>query len=369
MRLGRLALFLNPSRLFRPSAARSAGRASLPAKGTSGSRGLAGNWGLAGVITSMLVLSACGSSSGSAQAVISGKLAPTSASELEAELKMLTDIPSFTAGWKQATQKDANVGKKYSPELVAYALQNRYFNALIQQEAKARKLKPADVTDTFSANLAQATPGGKETLDAYPAKYRDDQMLTQRFIEALLLDAGGDPKEYFDKNPDKFTTACVKHILVATEAEAKKALTRITGGEAFDKVAAAVSTDPGSKDSGGDLGCQPLSTYVPEFSKAASVAKINEVTQPVKTDFGYHLLLVSKRDVAKWGTDVEEQAKQAVQQAGVEDIRAALVARAKAAGTVIDPKYGVLNESGGIPQIDVRPTPGASTTVGLVPPS
>ncbi len=317
------------------------------------------------------LLSACGSSSGSSQAVISGKLAPMSASELEAELKMVSDIPSFTAGWKTTTQKDANIGKKYSPELVAYVLQNRYFNALIQEEAKGRKLKPAEMTATFTQNLAQGTPGGEETLNAYPAKYRDTQVLTQRYIEALLLDAGGDPKAYFDKNPDKFTTACVKHILVATEAEAKTARSRITGGETFDKVAAAVSTDPGSKDSGGDLGCQPLSTYVAEFSTAAAAAKIDEVTQPVKSDFGYHLILVSKRDTAKWGAETEAQAKQAVQQAGVEEVRTALVTRAKAAGTVINPKYAVLNSTGGIPQIDVRPTPGVATTTvaGLLPQS
>lgn len=318
-----------------------------------------------------LLLAGCGSSAGSSEAVISGKLAATSASDLEAELRMVTDIPSFKEGWKQATQKDANVGKKFSPELVAYLLQNRYFNALIQEEGKARKVKPAEVTAAFSQNLAQATPGGEPTLNAYPAAYRDNQMLTQRYIEAMLLDAGGDPKEYFDKNPAKFTTACVKHILVATEAEATTARTRITGGETFDKVAAEVSTDPGSKDSGGDLGCQPLSTYVAEFSDAASKAKIDEITQPVKSDFGYHLVLVSKRDVTKWGPEAEELAKQAVQQAGVEEVRGALVKRAEAAGTVVNPKYAVFNAStGGLPQIDVRPAPGASTTTtvaGLVP--
>jgi parvulin-like peptidyl-prolyl isomerase len=318
---------------------------------------------LIGSLAVVVGLGACGSSAGSSEAVISGKIAATTSQELEAELKMVTDIPSFTKGWKDATQKDANVGKKYSPELVAYVLQNRYFNSLIQQEAKARKLEPAEMTATFTQNLAGATPGGEETLNAYPAKYRDDMLLTQRYIEALLLAAGGDPKEYFDKNPDKFTTACVQHILVASEVEAIAAQQRISGGETFDKVAADVSTDPGSKDNGGDLGCQPLSTYVPEFSSAAAVAELNKVTEPVKSDFGYHLILVTKRDVGKWDDTTQEQAKQAVQQAGVEEIRTALTKRATDAGTVVNPKFAVLNTSGGIPQIDVRPTPGATTTV------
>ncbi|MGH9896557.1 MAG: hypothetical protein ACREA0_32075, partial [bacterium] len=58
------------------------------------------------------------------------------------------------------------------------------------------------------------------------------------------------------------TNACVSHILVATEAEAEAALSRIEGGEAFAEVAADVGTD-GTAQNGGDLGCNALGLYVP----------------------------------------------------------------------------------------------------------
>ncbi len=317
--------------------------------------------------TVALSLSACGSSASSNAAVISGKLAPTTEKELEAELKMLTAIPAFSAGWKKgsALHQDAHVGKKYSPELVAYVLQGRYFNALIQQEAAARKLKPGKITAEMKSNTANAGPGGETAFNAFPKEYRDNLLNTQAAIEALLLDAGGDPKAYFEKNKDKFASACVKHILVKTEPEATAAIKRIKGGEDFAKVAAELSQDPGSKDKGGDLGCQALSGYVPEFAKAGAELKVNELSAPVQSQFGFHIMMVTKRDAPKYDKAAEEQAKAAVQQAGIEDVKAALIKRVKASGIKVNPKFGVMNMDAPIPQIDMRPTPGATTVPAL----
>jgi peptidyl-prolyl cis-trans isomerase C len=310
-----------------------------------------------------VTVTACGSSSGTNSAVISGKLAPTNEKELEAELKMMTAIPAFTAGWKKGSQEhqDARTGKKYAPELVAYVLQSRFFNSLIQEEAKARKLKPAKVTAEMKANTANAIPGGETAFNAYPQAYRDNLLLTQQNIEALLLDARGDPKTYFEKNKDTFSTPCIRHILVKTEPEALTAIKRIKGGEEFAKVAAELSDDPGSKDNGGELGCQPLSGYVPEFANAGAELKVGELSAPVQSQFGFHVMQVTKRDEPKWGPEVEAQSKQAAQQAGVEEIKAALIKRVKDAGTKVNPKFGVLNTEAPIPQIDRRPDPGATT--------
>jgi hypothetical protein len=315
-----------------------------------------------------VVLGACASST-SNEAVISGKLAPTSAKELEADLKMVAAIPSFITGWKAGTQKDAVSGKnkkvKYSDELVAYMLQNRYFNALIQEEGKSRKLKPGPVTKEMTAALAQATPGDQETLDAYPAPYRDNLLLTQQYIEALLKDAGGDPRKYYDTHKDEFTGGCLSHILVKTEDEAKAAVKRIEGGESFAKVAQELSQDPGSGANGGDLGCADLASYVPEFAAAAEVLKDGVLSPPVKTQFGFHILKKGTKALKPWGPEVEEQATQAAQQGGVEEIRTALLKRSQAAGTKINPKFGVLNDEGGLPQIGVRQIPGATTVPPL----
>ncbi len=316
-----------------------------------------------------LTLTACASGTTN-EAVISGKLAPINEKELQAELKMLAAIPSFTKGWESVTSKAATTGTKskpkYDDELVAYALQNRFFSALIQEEAKGRKLKPDPATQEISDQLAQATPGGKETLDEYPSAYRTNLLLTQQYIGALLKDVAGDPKKYYNEHPEEFIGGCLSHILVATEEEAKAAVKRIEAGEAFEKVAKELSQDPGSGANGGDLGCADLASYVPEFAAAAEKLSVGVLSAPVKTQFGFHILKKGTKNTKPWGPETEQQATQSAQQAGIETLRAALSKRAKAAGIKVNPKYGTLTDEGGIPQIGARQVPGATTTVPVL---
>jgi PPIC-type PPIASE domain len=311
-------------------------------------------------------LSGCTAGSSNAS-VISGKLAPTNEKELQAELDMLTAIPEFRTDWKAKSQfhEDAHVGKKYSPELVGFVLGGRYFRALVNAESVARKIKPAKVTPEMRSSVESATPGGALSFKKYPKAYQDALLLSQQNLEALLLSAGGDPKAYFEKHKADFAKACIRHILVKTEPEALAAIKRIKGGEDFAKVAT-ISDDPGSKVKGGDLGCQGLAGYVPEFAKAGGELKVGELSAPVKSQFGYHVMLVYKRDEPKWSPEIEQEVKPIIQQAGVEDIKTALVKRGKEAGTVVNPQFGVLDmTSGPIPQISMRPKPGTTTVPAL----
>jgi parvulin-like peptidyl-prolyl isomerase len=95
------------------------------------------------------------------------------------------------------------------------------------------------------------------------------------------------------------TEVCGAHILVATEAEAQEVLTRLEAGEQFADLATELSTDTGSGAQGGDLGCQAAGGYVPEFATAALAAELGVATDPVLSEFGYHILLVSKRTEAQ----------------------------------------------------------------------
>ncbi len=81
-----------------------------------------------------------------------------------------------------------------------------------------------------------------------------------------------------------------RHILVPTEDEAKAALARIKGGEDFAKVATELSKDPSAD--GGDLGWFTKDRMVPEFSDAAFKLKKGEVSDPVKTQFGWHIIKI-----------------------------------------------------------------------------
>ncbi len=90
--------------------------------------------------------------------------------------------------------------------------------------------------------------------------------------------------------------AHVRHLLVATEEEAQAAKARINAGEAFEDVAAEVSLDTGSALEGGDLGWFSQGTMVTEFDDAAFSLEINALSEPVETQFGWHIIQVLARE-------------------------------------------------------------------------
>ncbi len=86
------------------------------------------------------------------------------------------------------------------------------------------------------------------------------------------------------------------HLLVATEEEANKLREEIMSGKAFADVAAEVSICP-SGANGGDLGYFCRGEMVKEFEDAAFSMEVDEISMPIKTDFGYHLIkLTDKKD-------------------------------------------------------------------------
>ncbi|MGQ0420722.1 peptidylprolyl isomerase PrsA, partial [Bacillus sp. HC-Mk] len=88
------------------------------------------------------------------------------------------------------------------------------------------------------------------------------------------------------------------HILVKDEATAKKVKEELGQGKSFEELAKQYSEDTGSKEKGGDLGYFTAGKMVKEFEDAAYKLKKDEVSEPVKSQFGYHIIKV---------TDIKEQ--------------------------------------------------------------
>lgn len=86
-----------------------------------------------------------------------------------------------------------------------------------------------------------------------------------------------------------------RHILVKTEAEAKDIIKQLKGGADFAKLAMDKSKDTGSAKQGGDLGYFPKTEMVKEFADAAFALKTGEISAPVKTNFGYHVIKTEDR--------------------------------------------------------------------------
>ncbi|WP_410981592.1 peptidylprolyl isomerase PrsA [Bacillus cereus] len=106
------------------------------------------------------------------------------------------------------------------------------------------------------------------------------------------------------------------HILVKDEATAKKVKEELGQGKSFEELAKQYSEDTGSKEKGGDLGFFGPGKMVKEFEEAAYKMKKDEVSEPVKSQFGYHIIKV---------TDIKEQEKTFDQAKG--DIKKELVAK------------------------------------------
>ena len=111
------------------------------------------------------------------------------------------------------------------------------------------------------------------------------------------------------------------HILVATEDEAKAIKTELDGGADFAELAKTKSTDTGSGANGGDLGWFGAGAMVKPFEDAVIAAKVGEVTAPVKSDFGWHLIKVMETRIAAAPPldDVRDELASQIEQKAIED--------------------------------------------------
>lgn len=116
-------------------------------------------------------------------------------------------------------------------------------------------------------------------------------------------------KAFFDHDPSVFLTGTVSHILVATEAEAKDVQARLAKGEDFATVAKAVSLDPTAKLNGGTMENVTFDSFEQDFRQAAAKATVGQITDPLHTAYGWHLLRVDKRSNPTFA-DVEHDAEQ-----------------------------------------------------------
>ncbi len=91
----------------------------------------------------------------------------------------------------------------------------------------------------------------------------------------------------------------VRHILVETEAEARFVLARLNRGERFQDLAKTLSKDPGSREQSGDLGFIGRGQLVPEFERVAFTLQPGQVSDVVKTQFGFHIIQMIERKTAQ----------------------------------------------------------------------
>lgn len=182
-------------------------------------------------------------------------------------------------------------------------LDNLISETLLNQELSKKGLKVAQADIDKEKKFIKKQYGDEETFQSalmqsgMSEEDFNDQMEMQAKLRKLLEPevkvTDEDVKKYFEENKASYDTpeeVKASHILVATKEEAEDILKQLKNGADFAKLAKEKSTDPGSKDQGGDLGYFPRGKMAKEFEDTAFKLKDGELSGVVKTDLGYHII-------------------------------------------------------------------------------
>ena len=141
------------------------------------------------------------------------------------------------------------------------------------------------------------------TVNKITEAYFHGRIRDSMIVDELVKRHGG---------PTEAEQVHAQHILVADEETARKVLAELKAGKTFEELAAEYSQDTGSKANGGDLGWFPRGVMVAAFEEAAFSLAVGGVSEPVQSDFGYHIIKVLGKEVrpleAEMLQQVQEQA-------------------------------------------------------------
>ncbi|MFP7299392.1 peptidylprolyl isomerase [Neobacillus niacini] len=193
---------------------------------------------------------------------------------------------------------------------------------IVASEAKKEKITITNEDLDKEVDKLKESYGGEEVFNQVLASnnttvdvLKEDlkNYLTMRkLIEPQINITDEELKTYFDENKDSLGEAeqvKASHILVEDEATAKEVKQKLAEGADFGELAKEYSTDEGSKENGGELGFFPKGTMVTEFEDAAFSLPKGEISDPVKSDYGYHIIKVEEKKEAKEANFDDSKAK------------------------------------------------------------
>lgn len=217
-------------------------------------------------------------------------------------------------------------GKKNLQEMKKKVLDSMIKDVLALQEAKKEKISLYPNQMEQALSQLETYHGGKDALDNYLKQQNMDRNSFEKILrEQLIINnlkekltsnikvGDEEVKKYFDSNKDMFKLPSpeirASHILVSTKEEADKVLAEIKAGKDFAELAKKYSKDTATKDKGGDLGYFGKGKMVPEFEKAAFALRPGQVSEPVKTSYGYHIIKVTGERSSLSFDDVKDYIK------------------------------------------------------------
>ncbi len=183
------------------------------------------------------------------------------------------------------------------------------YRRFLELEAETRDVSFVTFTaENYRNDIQIAEESIAEYYEANAELFETQETVDVEYLELKLEDIAAEVEvteeevlRYYEENIDLFSSETERrasHILIATDElddaaaleRANEALSRINAGEDFAALAAEFSDDPGSAGQGGDLGWSAAGVFVPEFEAALFELERDEISVPVKTQFGYHVI-------------------------------------------------------------------------------
>lgn len=320
-----------------------------------------------------LVLAACGDVTEPAAATVNGH--KILVSDVNAELSRFVKTPGFDQLSQQSGPEQAK---------------RQFEQGFLGQEIRRAVLTPAaadlgvQVTDAevqsridqikknfpSEAAFQKALEDQGFTLDKL-AQFVRDQVLEQKLRARVTTSAGPSRKElqtYYRAHRSAYRQTQVQHILVKDPKLAATIAHRLRQAPSsrlhslFAALARKYSTDTTNKDKGGKLGWVSAGALVAPFERAMDKLSVGRVSDPVKTQFGYHVILVTGRRLQHFG-QVEAQIRSQLGGSATDQAFQRWLAKAYGRADVeINPRYGVLDPSTGqIVNETANDVPGAAS--------
>jgi parvulin-like peptidyl-prolyl isomerase len=298
-----------------------------------------------------------------------------SQSQVLRELNAIADNKAFVSEYEQSAAQAASsgqstgqpssifgtgIGRTYSQAFTDIILNTDLQAELVHAEVIRRRLEPPAGDIGTQANIAAAAAQfGSEPTSAlslfklfnpwfqhvYEVRAAEELALTNALGPVDTSTAA--VQRFYATNPTDFIkTECVSHILVGSEEKAASIRAKIVAGASFAAMAKKYSTDTASAAKGGSLGCAAPGSYVAPFEAVADSIRVGQLSQPVLSQFGWHLILVTSRTVQPLDGPTTAQIVQYLQQQS--PIGLFIAAEQRTLAVRVNPAYGTWSPTSGV---------------------